>query len=144
MPKLLSITQLIYINADPIDISFRTDEKRFDVEGTYNIRYQVIKKRIDKVHIKDTEERLTQPGTVAIVYSQDKEADEYLAYIGLLQNQKLLKPGIEKFELEELQGISGLKALRVNVNFENRDAVSTITEQLTGKKQEIHVENNKD
>ena len=33
--------------------------------------------------------------------------------------QNLLKPGIEKHDLEELQGVIGLKALRVDVNFED-------------------------
>ena len=45
----------------------------------------------------------------------------YIGYIEFLQNKNLLKPGIEKFELEELQGVSGLKALRVDVNFDDPD-----------------------
>ena len=57
------------------------DEKQFDVDGAYNIRYEIIKKRIDKAHLKGTKERLTVPGKIAIVYSQDKDADEYLKYI---------------------------------------------------------------
>jgi len=110
------------------------------VDGAYNIRYEIVKKRIDKVRIKDTNERLTQPGKIAIVYSQAKEANEYLEYIEFLQNQKLLKPGIEKYDLEELQGVSGLKALRVDVNFDDaarKDAKielsTTTTEKLLGK-----------
>ena len=99
----------------PIDISFRIDEKRFDVEGTYNIRYQVIKKRIDKVHIKDTDERLTQPGKIALVYFSNKEADEYVSYVNFLQEQNILDNDLEFLELEELQGVHGLKALRVGV-----------------------------
>ena len=91
---------------------------RSDVDGTYNIRYEIVKKRIDKVRIKDTSERLTQPGKIAIVYSQSKDAAEYIEYIEFLQSQQLLKPGFEKHELEELQGVSGLKALRVDVNFD--------------------------
>ncbi|TAK35947.1 MAG: hypothetical protein EPO28_13950 [Saprospiraceae bacterium] len=40
------------------------DEKRLDVEGSYNVRYEIIKKRIDKALLKGTQERLTQsPGT---------------------------------------------------------------------------------
>ena len=115
MPIHLQTTQLIYVNANSIDISFRTDEKRFDVEGSYNIRYQVVKKRIDKVHVKTTGERLTQPDTIAIVYSQKAHGDEYRHYIHGLQEQGLLKPGIEEFELEELQGVIGLMAIRVSV-----------------------------
>lgn len=34
-------------------------------------------KRIDKAHIKNTNERITQPGKIAIIYSQDKDALEY-------------------------------------------------------------------
>lgn len=61
-------------------------------------------------------ERLTQPGKIAVVYSQPKEAAEYKEYIEFLQNKKLLKAGIEEFELEDLQGVVGLKALRVEAN----------------------------
>jgi len=126
----LQTTQLILAHSTPISISFRVAERKFDVDGAYNMRYDILKKRIDKVHIKDSDERLTKPGTVAIVFSQSKEADEYMEHIKLLQNQKLLKPGVEQFELEELQGVSGLKALRVNVNFENQD-LSNTTVQLS-------------
>jgi hypothetical protein len=114
----LSTTQLILAHSVPISISFRTAERKFDVDGAYNIRYEIIKKRIDKVHIKENNERFTQPGKLAIVYSQPREAAEYKEYIEFLQNQHLLKPGIEEFELEELQGVVGLKGLRVEVNFE--------------------------
>jgi hypothetical protein len=112
----LSTTQLILAHSQPISISFRTAERKFDVDGAYNIRYEIVKKRIDKVHIKDSNERLTQPGMIAIVYSQPKEAQEYLEYIEYLQNAGLLKADIEKMDLEDLQGVSGLKGLRVAVN----------------------------
>jgi len=112
----LETTQLILIQSQPISISFRKDERRFDVEGSYNIRYEVMKKRLDKALIKDSHERLTQPGKIAIVYSNPKEALEYQEYIAFLQSKNLLKPGLEYLELEELQGVSGMKALRVDIN----------------------------
>jgi hypothetical protein len=34
------------------------DEKRFDVDGAYNSYYEIIKKRLDKAHIKDSSEEL--------------------------------------------------------------------------------------
>jgi hypothetical protein len=114
----LRTTQLILSHAETLAILFRTDERKFDVDGAYNVRYEIVKKRIDKAHIKNTEERLTQPGKIAIVYSKSKDAEEYKEYIEFLQSKKLLKPGIEQVELEELQGVSGLKALRVDVEFE--------------------------
>lgn len=116
----LQTSQLILAHSHPISISFRTAERKFDVDGAYNIRYEIIKKRIDKVHVKDSNERLTKPGTLAIVYSQPQEAQEYLEYISFLQNQGILKEEIEKFDLEELQGVSGLKGLRVGVVFEEK------------------------
>lgn len=114
----LLTTQLIFIHSNPIDISFRNDERRFDVEGAYNIRYEVIKKRIDKVLIAGTVERLTQPGKIAMVYFNQTEATEYLEYIKYLQEQHILNDDLELLELEELQGVTGLKALRVGVNYE--------------------------
>jgi hypothetical protein len=111
------------------------------VDGAYNIRYEIVKKRIDKAHIKNTNERLTQPGKIAIVYSQSKDAAEYTEYIEFLQNKKLLKPGIENHDLEELQGVVGLKALRVDVNFDDLPQgektvtlSNTTSEQLIGGK----------
>ncbi len=118
MSRPLNITQLIFINANTIDISFRNDEKRFDVEGGYNIRYQVIKKRIDKVHLKDSNERLTQPGKIAMVYYNQAEAEEYESYIQYLQEENILLNDLEYLELEQLQGIAGLKALRVSLNID--------------------------
>ncbi len=118
LPVPLQTTQLIYVNASSIDITFRMDEKRFDVEGGYNIRYHIVKKRIDKVHVMDTGERLTQPGKLAIIYTQPHHEKEYINYINELQQQHLLKHNIELLELEELQGVTGLKAIRVEINLD--------------------------
>jgi hypothetical protein len=121
LPKLsknLQTTQLIFIHSNTIDISFRNDERRFDAEGGYNIRYQVIKKRIDKVHVADTNERLTQPGKIALVYFNRRDADEYISHIQFLQEQGILLNDLEFLDLEELQGVAGLKALRVGINLE--------------------------
>ena len=112
----LDITSLILVQHAPLAISFRFDEKRFDVDGAYNVRYEIMKKRIDKAVVLGTTERLTQPGKIAIVYSQAAEAAEYRDYIAYLQAQGYLQGEVEKLELEELQGVSGLRALRVAVN----------------------------
>jgi len=111
----LDVTQMILAHSTPISISFRLDERKFDVEGAYNIRYEIIKKRIDKALIKGTRERLNQPGKIAIVYSQTKDAREYQDYIHFLQKQGLLTSELEEVELEDMQGVYGMKALRVTV-----------------------------
>lgn len=118
LPMPLNITSLILAHSNPLAIRFRMDEKRFDVDGAYNIRYEILKKRIDKAYIKGTSERLTQPGKLAIVYSQDWEADEYMQYLQYLQSIDYLDKNIERVELEDLQGTSGLQALRVGFRYE--------------------------
>ena len=91
MDNELRVASLILVHSNPMAIKFRMDEKQFDVDGAYNIRYEIIKKRIDKAHIKGTDERLTVPGKIAIVYSQDKDAREYLKYIKYLQSKKIIR-----------------------------------------------------
>jgi len=116
LPLPLETTHLILLQHTPLSIRFRFDEKRFDVDGAYDIRYAIVKKRIDKALINNTTERLTQPAKIAIVYSQSSEAQEYRRYLDYLQSLGYLKPGIEDVELEELQGVHGLRALRVAVD----------------------------
>ncbi len=115
LPIVLDVASMILAFNGSLSLRFRMDEKRFDVDGTYNARYEVVKKRVDKANIKHTEERVTQPGKIAIIYSQKEDEEEYLKYIKFLQHQKLLGEEIELLELEDLQGVTGLKALRVNI-----------------------------
>jgi hypothetical protein len=121
LPYELDVTSLILVFSAPLSIRFRMDEKRFDVDGNYNARYEVVKKRIDKANIKGSNDRITEKEKITIVYSQNSEQAEYLKYIKYLQHKKILEPAIEQFEVEDLQGVSGLKAIRVKVinNIEN-------------------------
>ena len=119
LPHDMRVASLILVHSNSMAIKFRMDEKQFDVDGAYNIRYEIIKKRIDKAHIKGTNHRLTVPGKISIVYSQDKDAEEYLKYIKYLQSKNRIGK-VEKIELEDLQGVSGLKALRIEVIY-NKD-----------------------
>jgi hypothetical protein len=120
LPVPLDITNLILIQHAPLSIRFRFDEKRFDVDGAYNVRYEIIKKRIDKAIIRGTTERLTQPGKIALVYSHATEAAEWREYIEYLQRLGYLTRDVEELELDELQGAQGLRALRVTVDLANR------------------------
>ena len=115
----LDTAHLILIQNAPLSIRFRLDEKKFDVDGTYNIRYEIMKKRIDKAVINGTKERLTQPGKIAMVYSHSREAAVYKKYIEYLQAKGYFENTIEELELESLQGVQGLRALRVTVNLKS-------------------------
>ncbi|MCB9297571.1 MAG: GAF domain-containing protein [Lewinellaceae bacterium] len=116
LPLPLDTAQMIFVYSNPIDIRFRMDEKRFDVDGAYNIRYEIIKKRVDKALVDGTEERLRAPGKLAIVYAAEKDRIEYMEYLRFLASRKLILPDIEELPIGKLQGVEGLRALRVTVD----------------------------
>lgn len=115
LPYQLGVTSLILVFSTPLAIRFRMHEKHFDVDGAYNIRYEVIKKRIDKAMVKGTRERITQQGKITIIYAKAEERKEYQRYISMLQDAGVLDDNVEHFEVEDLQGVAGLKALRVGL-----------------------------
>ena len=114
----LDTCHLILVNHAPLSIRFRYDEKRFDVDGAYDVRHEIIKSRLDKAMVKGGHERLTQPGKIAIVYSHPKEGRDIRRHIDYLQGRGHLLEGMETIDLENLPGVRGLKALRVSVNLE--------------------------
>jgi len=117
MPVPLQVASLIMVYSNPLAIRYRMDEKQFDIDGAYNARYEIIKKRIDKAHISGTTERITQPGKIVIIYTQPHDLDEYLNYANYLSYQGYITGEPELFNIEDLQGVIGLKGLRVNVNY---------------------------
>jgi len=114
-PVKLDVASMILVFNQPLSISFRMDEKHFDVDGTYNARYEIVKKRVDKAYIKGTTERVTQKGKITIIYSQKQDEIEYLRYVKFLQSKKYLDDDVEIVELQDLQAVTGLKAIRVSV-----------------------------
>ncbi len=120
-PIQLDAASLILVFNSTLSIRYRMDEKKFDVDGTYNARYEIIKKRIDKAFIKNTEERITQKGKISIVYSQSSDEREYLRYVKYLQIKQYLGDEVELLELEDVQGVIGLKAIRVNILYHPDD-----------------------
>ena len=122
LPVKLDVASLILVYNTSLSIRFRMDEKRFDVDGTYNARYEIIKKRIDKSYIKGTNERVTQSGKMVIVYSQKEDEMEYLRYIRFLKSKGYFTNNIEIVELEGLQGVTGLKAIRAEILYHKGQA----------------------
>ncbi|MDM1044060.1 hypothetical protein HX004_04275 [Myroides sp. 1354] len=112
----MDATSLILVYDTSLSIQFRMDEKRFDIDGSYNTRYEIIKKRLDKAVIQNSEERIVQPKSIAIVFASHVDRDEYMAYIKYLQYVGVLQSTIQAFEVEDLQGVAGLIGLRVLVN----------------------------
>jgi putative methionine-R-sulfoxide reductase with GAF domain len=112
----LETAHLVLVQHSPLAISFRFDEKRFDVDGAYNVRYEVLKKRIDKATIKGSAERVTQPGRIAVIYAHPAEGVEYRQYLEYLRAAEYLTGEVEKLDVEDLQGVQGLRALRAAVD----------------------------
>lgn len=117
MTTVLATAHLLLVQDQPLSIRFTQDEKQFAVDGSYNARYEILKKRLDKAEVRQTGERLTQPGKVAIVYSHPREASEYRDYIEYLQHRGQLEELVEELEIAPLQGVDGLRCLRISVRF---------------------------
>ena len=120
-----------YCDLHHLSYNVQNNAEKFDVDGTYNARYEIIKKRIDKALVKGTDERITQKGKIAIIYSQDADAEEYTRYINYLQRKEYLGSEIEYLELEDVQGVVGLKAIRVNVLYTSNLPRSNDEETIT-------------
>jgi len=127
----LDTCHLILVNHSPLSIRFRFDEKRFDVDGAYDVRHEIIKSRLDKALIKGSGERLTQPGKIAMVYSNPSEGREIRQHIDFLASTGKLTDNFETLELDDMPDVRGLKAIRVEVNLESM-AKAQIIEMKTG------------
>ncbi len=125
MPMPLHTAQLVLVHSTPLAIRFRMDEKQFDVDGAYNIRYAIIKKRIDKALIEGTNERLTVSGKVAIVYADEHDRAEYMEYINYLLNKGYITDNVEDLHLQKMQGVQGMKALRITVKIPKAELIAT-------------------
>jgi len=115
----LSITHLILVNHNPLSVRFRFDEKRFDVDGVYDVAHEIVRSRIDKAMVRGEEERLTQPDKVALIYSRPDEAREIRGHISFLQSEGMLLSDMESLELADMPGVQGLRAIRVGINLES-------------------------
>lgn len=122
----LETTHLILINHSPHSIRFRFDEKRFDVDGAYDVAHEIIRSRIDKATVGGGKERLTQPDKIALVYSRPEEGKEIQRNVNFLQAQGFLKTDLEPLELDDLPGAQGLKGLRVSVNLTSAALVERV------------------
>jgi len=126
----LDTCQLILASNTPLSVRFRYDEKRFDVDGAYDIRHEIIKSRLDKATVKGNGERLTQPGRLAIAYSQPEEGRDMQRHIEFLASTGYMDDDLEFLDIEDVSGVKGLKAIRAGINLKKehhvREAVSAL------------------
>jgi hypothetical protein len=113
----MTITHLVLVQGYTVDIVHdETTERLFDVRGTRDTRYEIVKKRIDKARDAEIGDRITQPGMLTVVYSTSEEWQEYERYLRYLHREGMVVEEIEQGTVEPLQGVSGLKFARVQVN----------------------------
>ena len=120
LPIDINVASLILATNMRLDIVFKMDEKRFDVDGYNNAKYEIIKKRINKAYINNTQDRINIPGKLCVIYTDDFLKDEYIIYITKLIEKGYLLNDVEFLEVGDLQGIGGLLAMRVSINYENK------------------------
>jgi hypothetical protein len=112
----MTITHLVLVQAFTVDIVHdETTEHLFDVRGTRDTRYEIVKKRIDKACDAETGGRITQPGMLTVVYSTSEEWQEYERYLRYLHREGIVDSVVEQGTVEPLQGVNGLKFARVQV-----------------------------
>jgi len=117
----LEVTHLVLVQDSTVDIFHDEDTERlFDVRGTRDTRYEIVKKRIDKALDADDQSRITQPGMLTIVYSTEQEEREYREYVRYLQREGWVDTTLHIGQVEPLQGVSGLKFMRALVLPEQR------------------------
>ena len=112
----LRLTHLVLVQGSTVDILHdENTEKLFDVRGTRDTRYEIVKKRIDKARDAITGERITQPGCLTVVYATEDEGHEYQEYLRYLEREGMIGSKRESGEVESLQGANGLRFIRVAV-----------------------------
>ncbi|NJK67627.1 MAG: GAF domain-containing protein [Microcoleus sp. SU_5_3] len=112
----MELAHLVLVQNTTIDIFHNENtEKMFDVKGTRDIRYELVKKRIEKAIDKDAQERITQSGMLTVVYSTEDEWEEYEQYLRYLSREGWVESKIQTGMVESLQGVSGLKFARVRI-----------------------------
>jgi len=112
----LEVTHLVLVQDLTVDILHdENTEKLFEVRGTRDIRYEIVKKRIDKAVDEQARTRITQPGMLTLVYSTEEEWTEYQQYLRYLAREGWVDTEIQSGTVEPLQGITGLRFARVRV-----------------------------
>jgi len=112
----MELAHLVLVQNTTIDIFHNENtEKMFDVKGTRDIRYELVKKRIEKAVDQDAKERITQSGMLTVVYSTEDEWEEYQQYLRYLSREGWVEAKVQTGMVESLQGVSGLKFARVRI-----------------------------
>ncbi|MBD2103108.1 GAF domain-containing protein [Leptolyngbya sp. FACHB-261] len=112
----MGVAHLVLVQDSTVEIYHNEKAERlFDVRGTHDTRYEIVKKRIEKAVAEHTQMRITQPGMLTLVYSTDEEQQEYQGYLRYLMREGWIEPLIESGNIEPLQGVSGLRFARAKV-----------------------------
>ncbi len=115
LPVPLETNHLLATRQEPVTIRFLQQEKQFGIDGEFQQRFLEMRRVLNRARLTQDSQSLGRPGTVSIVYSRPSEALEYREYISYLHSIGYVTHHLEEFELAPLEGIRGLKGLRVEV-----------------------------
>jgi len=114
--EAVQVSHLVLVQDVTVDIFHDEQTERvFDVRGSRDPRYEIVKKRIDKGLDTQTRQRITQPGMLTIVYSTEAEWREYHQYLRYLLREGWIEKRIESGTVAALPGVAGLRYARVAV-----------------------------
>ena len=112
----MQVTHLVLVQDTAVDIFHdESTERMFDVRGSRDTRYEIVKKRIDKAIDEQTGTRITQPGMLTLVFCTEEERTEYQQYLRYLMREGWVDTQIERGTVQPLQGVTGLKYARVRI-----------------------------
>ena len=116
VPDGLRVAHLLLFHADPLDVRFRTDELRLDVDGPAHAYVEVVKKRIEKAREAGEDghprpDRLSQPGHLTVVCSgRETVQDARRVLAAFVETGALSEPA--SVRIEPLNGVGEITALR--------------------------------
>jgi hypothetical protein len=115
----LSTAHWIAVHGGPLGIRFDFDENQFVSDGFADPFHQLIK-NADRAKGQQNWEKITEPGKIAIFFTDHKERAEYIEFTQFLIHKGILKAGIEEGEVTGLLGLNGLKFLKVKVSLDGQ------------------------
>ncbi|WP_219904450.1 GAF domain-containing protein [Stenomitos frigidus] len=122
----MQVTHLVLVQDTAVDIFHdETTERLFDVRGSRDTRYEIVKKRIDKAVDEETGTRITQPGMLTLVFCTEEERTEYQQYLRYLMREGWVDAEVDRGTVQPLQGVTGLKYARVRILPEKAELAQT-------------------
>ena len=111
-------TGIVLVAQDtPVTIQFNYHERRFEFREPTRSKIKRLREFILQPKPAEEHKLLTSPDALTVLYTENAERDEYLAYFEHMKNLGFLAPKpVEKYEVKNIPDASGVMALRVEIS----------------------------